>query len=880
MLSLPFSAQASGIELVKPQVDVDVMPAVNILFDRDGGVTIDDILRGSSRQQFQPNSSGRTAFGYREEAIWLQLPLSNRTKSPLELRLNVNSSRHAIIELYTVRDNQLVQRQRLGADYPYSERPIDFPSFVFQVPLARDEHVTLYLHVLSTGSMVLPLTLQDEKTFESHARDTLAYWSLFYGIMIGLLLYNMLQYLSTRDRTQAWYVVLCSGAMFINAGLDGTMYWLWPDWPQWQTRAPYVVVLIANAAGLRFAQLFLSIDKQQYPRWTRLLQVCFWLQWPLLVWNLFRVDVTAHAIAVQSTLVTSFIVSALGVYRWSQGSRLARYFCLSWAAFFVSIVFSGVTTLGWINSDAYGLSSYKVGTALQMVLLSLAVAEFYNEWRHRGEEAARNAQLALARSQAKSEFLARMSHELRTPAHGILGMAELLRQGVNSAEQQQLFQTLGQSAQTLARLVSDILDYAKIEAGKLSLTNEPFHLLDLLRATLSPLALQAQQRQLEFSVHIPADVPVQWFGDPLRIGQVLTNLVGNALKFTEHGFVRVRITLLKHHNDMATLRLEVSDSGSGIPIHEQSRLFTPFEQSEDSARLGGTGLGLAITKQLVEMMQGTIGVDSEKGRGSRFWCEIQVKPLASENSPIEQAPQQVAILNDALRRTKMIVDQQRSPLYQLQVLEQWPKDKQSLSTFNWIVLWPEHLHLLSSEDEPSLKQRLLVVREYPNQPIPGHIRTMTLPWLYAEFAANIPANRGATDSNPLSLNSARILVVEDNHTNQLVVQGMLQRFGLKADLASNGREAMQLLKENDQPYRLIVTDIEMPEMDGIETARAVREWEQQKGLAPCTIVALTAHATREFEQKCRSVGMNDFLAKPFTMESLRQMLERYVGIKR
>lgn len=854
------------------------MPVVDVLFDAEGDLTLDDLLHGDAARRFTLNRQHRTSFGYRDDVLWLRLPLANKTRKPLDLRLNVNNSRHAIVELYLVRDQQVIDRQRMGADYPYDDRSVDFPSFVFPIQLASDDTLTAYLHVYSTSSMVLPLRLQDANSFEQTARHLVTYWSLFYGIMVGLLLYNVLQFLSTRDATQAWYVVLCAASIFINSGLDGTLYWLWPDWPQWQSRAPYVMVVIANLAALRFAHLFLSVKKSTDPRWLKALQLVFWLQWPLLFWDLTHVDIVPHQVTVFSALGVTILISVLGLYRWQQGSRVARYFCLSWAAFLGSVLFSSITTLGWFNADAYALSSYKIGTALQMILLSLAVAEFYNEWRQRSEEAARETQLALARSQAKSEFLARMSHELRTPAHGILGLAELLRQGVTAGEQQQLFLTLSQSAQTLARLVSDILDYAKIEAGKLSLNPEPFRLFDLLRATLSPFALQAQQRQLEFSVQVPPSVPDAWIGDPVRIGQILTNLVGNALKFTEHGFVRVKLHFTPVDHEQAILRIEVSDSGGGIPLHEQSRLFTPFEQSEESARAGGSGLGLAITKQLTEMMQGQVGVDSEKGRGSRFWCELTLRlGPALPTSQDQSANETVLILSDALRRSRLLVDQQRPSRYQLQLLDQWPKEPSRLPAYRWLVVWPEHLHLLSNDDDPAWRQRLLVIREYPSQPIPAHLRTIPLPWIYAEFAAQIPAPETVVEARANNVVAPRILVIEDNQTNQLVVQGMLQRFGLKADLAGNGREAMTLLYEAEQPYRLIVTDIEMPEMDGIETARAVRDWEQRQQLTPCTIVALTAHATREFEQRCRSVGMNDFLAKPFTMESLRQILERYLG---
>ena len=526
-----------------------------------------------------------------------------------------------------------------------------------------------------------------------------------------------------------------------------------------------------------------------------------------------------------------------------------------------------------------------------------------------------NIELDLARKEAleasriKSEFLANMSHEIRTPLNGILGFTHLLQKSELTPRQLDYLGTIEKSADSLLGIINEILDFSKIEAGKLVLDSIPFNLRDLLQDTLTILAPAAHAKQLELVSLVYRDTPISLIGDPLRLKQILTNLVSNAIKFTREGTIVARAMLEDDDEDSAQLRISVQDTGVGLSSQDVQALFQAFSQADNSLsrQPGGTGLGLVISKRLVEQMGGEIGVDSTPGEGSTFWISLSL-PKARDDAEDRPAP-------PLLERRVAILDSHELARQALQhQLEECGLVVSAFPTAAKMVAAVEAAHLagkpielavlgVTSHDLPpeQLQQHIRSLEHFGCQPLvlcPTTEQSLYHPrvpnahtQLQAKPSCTRKLRRGLADLiNPkrlsLSLSgnlehaatsrAPKVLCVDDNPANLLLVQTLLEDLGAEVRAVDSGLTALQAVQ--NEHFDLVLMDVQMPGMDGRETTEKIRLWESAQDGPALPIVALTAHAMANEKRALLHSGMDDYLTKPISERQLAQVVLKWTGL--
>jgi two-component system, sensor histidine kinase and response regulator len=554
------------------------------------------------------------------------------------------------------------------------------------------------------------------------------------------------------------------------------------------------------------------------------------------------------------------------------------------------------------------------------------VAQRTIELKQKTEEAEVLAQRATEASLSKSQFLANMSHEIRTPMNGVLGMTELLLGTDLNEKQRHLAETVSRSGEALLTVLNDILDYSKIEAGKLELESIPFDLRECVEEVMQLFAENAHQKGLELACQLDEDIPSALQGDPWRLRQILTNLVGNALKFTERGEVFVHVSALEKEEDYARLCFEVHDTGIGIAPEIREHIFEAFSQADGTTtrRYGGTGLGLAITKQLCEIMGGEISVEGTLNKGSIFRFTVCLKtrsdPLQPKvSSHVDLKGTRVLIVDDNATNRNILHHQVLS--YGMRsgcaengqnALEMLKKaiamgDPYELAILDMMMPWMNGLELaraIKADSAIASVQLILLTsisQDYDSETMYSHgisahlTKPVRQSRLYNCVASALGSQSG---KNPQLMSEssdgdkantfpgARVLLAEDQPINQEVARCMMEIFGCRVEVVSNGQEALDALSKT--PYDLVFMDCQMPELDGYAAAQIFRERESQaaknqsgqaQSIRRTPIIALTAHAMQGDREQCIAAGMDDYLSKPFNRDRLFAVLKRWLPSK-
>lgn len=751
----------------------------------------------------------------------------------------------------------------------------DLPSY--RIVLEPGGAKNLYMMVRGESLLHTPLVLYREDIFSSKGWLRIVWLSVFCGICLSMALYNLVIGLRTKSTAYIYYFAFQVSVVAFEIFRTGLGYtYVYKEWELLTTKGWVYSATFSFLFALMFLTKFLSL-KTRHPKLFRYSKGLAWVFALFIATYLFLPDVIFISIGMCFASVITVHLFAVSFYCMTKGNVLAIYFFVAWGVLLVATLVLSLWVGGFVEYGFFAEYGQIVGCAFEAIILSLALSDRINRLQ-------REKLMALAETKSKSEFLAKMSHEIRTPMNGVIGMSEMLSTTPLNEEQQYYNRVVRTSGETLLSIINDILDYSKIEADKMELEEEDIELPSFLESTFGVFTRTLEEKGLVFLCSVGPDVPTKLVGDPTRLRQIFMNLLSNAIKFTERGFIAVKISRESEHH----IKCEILDTGIGISKEAQSKLFTSFAQADTSTtrKYGGTGLGLVISKQLVELMDGEVGIYSTPGKGSCFHFTanlIRQDESADQKVTPTKASDLTLVVSDEYRQfLKPLFERHFGSISESESISGWANNDDKTT----LVCSSEDLFEYINAHQEKVPENIFVLG-YNNAILESQVTaTMLSGIVFLDALAKggevkhkdpeVSLSTPDLDNSGVVANLS-ILIAEDNPVNQAVMRGFIKKLGLNATMVGDGSQAVCEFSKpsNGKSFDLILMDCEMPEMDGFDATREIRRLEQVNGSIRTPIVAFTSHAFKEQIEKCRQSGMDDHLAKPVTLESLTNVLKSY-----
>ena len=632
-------ALAGAVEFDETTTRLPLGDTMHVFEDMRGDASIVDVTSPALQGSFRQHHQAVLNAGYSRSVFWLRLDLqySPRTQAggahPWYLELAYPPLDH--LELYLPDDAGGYRlAQRTGDALPFSSRQIKQNNYLFELDLPPGQSQRIYLRLESQGSMQAPLTLWSPQAYLEYQPKRIYVLGIIYGVLLVMLIYNLFIYLSVRDTSYLYYILYIASFGLYQVSVNGAgIEYFWPNNPWWANAATPFLIGSAAFFGCQFARSFLHTAEHSpwVDRLLLLMMICGAVVMALALTASYGV---ALRMATYLALLFTVVIFSAGMLAWMRGMRVARYFIFAWSAFLVGGITNTLMVLGYLPNLFLTMYASQIGSALEVGLLSLALADRINAMK---EERARILQQASSElellnreladnSRLKDEFLATVTHELRTPMNGVIGSLELMQTVKLDVELEQYQKTAAGSARDMMRMVNDILALTELQAGKLYPRREPFSLRGLFDGLRAQYLPRATEKGLEFIVELDDSLPDTLEGDAGKLAQSIGYLLDNAIKFTHQGHVTLRVSAGGPLTANMPLRIEVLDSGIGFSVPASGNLYQRFKQLDGSMtrQYGGLGIGLAICRQLVDLLGGTLRHHSTPGHGSSFELDVQL----------------------------------------------------------------------------------------------------------------------------------------------------------------------------------------------------------------------------------------------------------------
>lgn len=778
-----FAAPLEIIELDSTTRQVAVGQSAYVLEDAEGIFTPQQVM-DLDLSNFDKLEQENLNKGFTHSTYWLRFSLKDNTSDALTQTWKLETTYPLLdyIDLYIVSAEQAVEHIALGDTYPFEQRQINHRNFITSLSFNDQEIKHVFMRVKTSSSMQVPIFLWNpDHFFEARSGEQYGL-GLYYGMMLVMFFYNFFLWFSIRDENYLWYIGYIGAFALLQAATSGLGYqYLWPESPWIESIAPPVTIALVGIFGIEFTRRFLHTDKYHVVA-DHLLRSVLYLS--IVVLGLTFIADGSTVMGLAKFVVVLFLVFILyaSVAMLKRGHRQARFFLAAWVSLILGGLFTIGMMLGLFPNTLLTTHASKLGSALELILLSFALADRIKVMENEKKLIEQRAQRELEKSnrklqennRLKDEFLATISHEFRTPLNGIMGSLEMAEQDLPGEIRQHLSTAKG-SANEMLKLVDGVLSYTELQSGKFMVNNKHIALQDFVADIESEYQGKCQNKQLDFHYQHNKRNPHTILADTMRLRQAITPILDNSIKFTDQGHVSLSIEV-KYMNEQYFLWVKVEDTGIGISAERQNTIMDAFTQGDGSfsRQFGGLGIGLSLVKALCSQLGGSLQIQSEEGLGTSVEIHFPVEVPHSQ---------------------------------------------------------PEY------------------------------------------------ANKTDQTSAQVSLvEKANILIVEDNHINQIVLKSMLQRLNLETLTADHGGKALSMIEEmhaKGEQIDLILMDCQMPVMDGFETTRRIRNSHMDYANVP--IIAVTANALSGDKERCLQCGMNDYLSKPFQLADIRSKLEIWLA---